>query len=382
MKKYTVGALLLTSALAAPALAADLGTDAGSIITNNFTVDYSVGGVDQADITTNAGNNASFTVDRKVDLTVIENGGGDQTEYRTNEQDAVTEFLVTNKTNGYMDYALTAANNAAGDDVDMDTDFLIFVESGDNVGYQPGEDTATFIDELAEDASVVVYVLADYAGTPTADQTADITLTAVSREAATTPTDVTPQTGALGAVLAKNNADANTAGVDNVFVDVAGAGDATADQDGRASNVDTYIFKTAALSLSKESAIIWDPVTGTTNPKNIPGAIVEYCLKIENTGGDDATSVSFSDTLPTEVESNYSTADGEPANIFRLGATTCDASVTSGAAYGTAEDFDATGAGDNGSINATTVSVQNQTVAAGSTGTPTVYAVRFRVKIR
>lgn len=44
----------------------------------------------------------------------------------------------------------------------------------------------------------------------------------------------------------------------------------------------------AALSVSKVSSIISDPVNGTTNPKAIPGAMIEYLITVAN-GGPSAT---------------------------------------------------------------------------------------------
>ena len=41
---------------------------------------------------------------------------------------------------------------------------------------------------------------------------------------------------------------------------------------------------------------------GATNPKYIPGAVIEYCIAVTNAAGSaSATSVAISDPLPTEV---------------------------------------------------------------------------------
>ena len=70
----TVQLLASASVLAAAALAASpalaAGTAAGTTITNNVTLNYKVGGVDQTAVSASD----SFTVDRKVMLTVAEAG--------------------------------------------------------------------------------------------------------------------------------------------------------------------------------------------------------------------------------------------------------------------------------------------------------------------
>ncbi|MBD2841896.1 DUF11 domain-containing protein [Erythrobacter sp. KMU-140] len=52
-----------------------------------------------------------------------------------------------------------------------------------------------------------------------------------------------------------------------------------------------------SLSVTKISSIISDPVNGTTNPKAIPGAIVEYLISVQNSGdgSSDADSVFVTD---------------------------------------------------------------------------------------
>lgn len=58
----------------------------------------------------------------------------------------------------------------------------------------------------------------------------------------------------------------------------------------------------AALSATKTSRVICDPVNGTTNPKMIPGATIEYCIAISNAAGSAAaTSVAVNDPLPANL---------------------------------------------------------------------------------
>ena len=70
------------------------GTIAGSTITNNVTVAYKVGGVTQNAITASD----TFTVDRKVHLAIVEEGGA-TTQVSPGQLAAVTTFIVTNLSN-------------------------------------------------------------------------------------------------------------------------------------------------------------------------------------------------------------------------------------------------------------------------------------------
>ena len=53
----------------------------------------------------------------------------------------------------------------------------------------------------------------------------------------------------------------------------------------------------ALISLAKTVAVLCDPVNGTTNPKNIPGAVVQYTITAANTGSASATLSQTSDTI-------------------------------------------------------------------------------------
>ena len=95
--------LAVAAGTATPAFAA--GTTAGSTITNNVTVNFQVGGVSQTSVS--ASN--SFTVDRKVNFTVAEDGSA-TTQVSPGQLAAVTAFIVTNTSNAPLDFALAATN--------------------------------------------------------------------------------------------------------------------------------------------------------------------------------------------------------------------------------------------------------------------------------
>jgi uncharacterized repeat protein (TIGR01451 family) len=87
----------------------------------------------------------------------------------------------------------------------------------------------------------------------------------------------------------------------------------------------------AALTITKTSKVVSDPVNGTTNPKAIPGATLEYCVIVANAaGGAGASSVAISDSLPSVI--TYDSTFG-----IKLDGTVtsgvCNADGTSGGSY-------------------------------------------------
>lgn len=284
-----VSGIALIALSTAPAYAA--GTTAGDSIVNTVSVDYDVGGFDQTDVTATD----TITVDRKIDLTVVESGFIGQTSTAPNATQVVTQFTVTNASNDVADFALTAVA-ASGNDFVL-TNIKIYSDAALT-------NEITFLDEVAVDAAgaQIVYVAADIPATATNGQTANVVLTASAHEG-----------GAVGlgtvydAANTSDNTEANTAGVDTVLADIATSVGGVTDvaSDGTYSAIDGYVIADAALSVVKQSRIISDPVNGSANPKAIPGAIVEYCILVANGTGSanaDATSVIATDTLPADVE--------------------------------------------------------------------------------
>jgi uncharacterized repeat protein (TIGR01451 family) len=264
----------------APALGA--GTAAGSTITNEVTVSYSVSGNPQAD--EEASND--ITVDRKVDLTVAASDGT-ATSVAPGAEDKAVSFQVTNLSNDTLDFALSAAQ-AGGDDFDTNTPYVYYLDDGDGV-FEIGQDAViTYIDELESDDSVIVHVSSDSIplGLDTGDL-AGLTLTATGRAGG--------GIGSQGAALTQ--AVSNTVGVDTIFADGAGVTDGT--RDAAYSATDQYEVLTAALSATKSSTIVAGSYgTGAA----IPGATIRYCITVTNApGGAAATSLTISDTLPGEV---------------------------------------------------------------------------------
>lgn len=356
--KFALAAGLSLGVLS-PAFAA--GTTAGTSIANTASVDYVVGGVNQTDVPSNT---TTFVVDRKIDLVVAEVGGA-VTNVVPGSSAQVTTFTVTNTSNSVIDVRLVAANKT-GDNFDM-TGLAAYVESGATGGYQPLEDTAVFIDELAVSAVRTVYIVGSVPAGATNGQNADVTLTGI---AAQSTNGTTGAYVATVSTLAADAAETNTAVVDNatfidtVFADAAGNIDAVTD--GQHSDDDRYTLVTATISVNKSSSVVTDPFncttagtpgSCTTPPKAVPGAVVEYCLDVNNTGAAAADTIILTDAIPTNT--TY------VAGSIKTGATGTGAACTVGSgtaltdiADADAAEFVVTG---NGSVT-----IRSATIAATS----------------
>lgn len=357
--KAGLAAALLLGAL--PAQAA--GTAAGITITNEVTLDYEVSGVGQNPETANV----EFLVDRRVDVTVTADTGG--LTVVPGATGRLLEFTVTNLSNDTQDFALSAVN-AGGDDFNSVGDALqVFVESGATLGYQPLEDLATYIDELAADDDIKVYVIADIPlGLDDAD-VANIVLTATAHQSTAVDGSYTATVGSLAAGASANTnvgSPDDPAYVDTVLGDGAGSTDAV--ESGDFSATDSYIVETATLAIAKYSKVISDPFNGVSaNAKAIPGAVVEYCLIVTNSGSVNASNIVLTDAIPANTtyvaDSIYTGAAGT--------ANTCTSQdgVNQDDVTGPNGDYDQTTAG--------AVTVTTATVASGGG----VFRATFRVTV-
>jgi hypothetical protein len=352
------GLMLAQNALA-------VGTEAGTSVSNVATVDYAVGGVAQTPIEssptgnstagTGAGTPTAFVVDAVIDLTVSESDGS-AVPVTPGQTGVVATFTVGNTGNTANDFALSVAyltcgNGPFGDTDDEDVDNLsVFVDADANGTYEPGTDTSTFIDELAADATATVFVVADVPLDATNDAVANVQLTAEARASGSA--------GALGAALVESTGADDPAVVDIVFGDDDGNAAASGDH--------TFLVQSASLAITKSSVVVRDPVNGTTNPKAIPFAVVEYTIQIENTGSVDAVGVRVTDVLDGSlvlVTGEYAGSDVE-----------YDDGSGGGAAQCTADAADTDGC----DLTGTTLTVDpGITVQSGNTAT-----VRFRVEIQ
>jgi len=295
-----------------------LGTAGGTPINNTATLTYSVGGTGQPNILAAS---PTFVVDEKINLTVV---GGVTTTAATGAMGVATPFTVTNNSNSALDFSLVVDSAIAGDQ--FDPALCTFAQETNAVaGYQAGVDTViTFLDEIpaapAAGSTATVYALCNIpAALVTGNQglidlkaTARGDFTGVAGQYAAGP-------GVLGAalpVLAFPSATADTAAtVDLVYADIAGTFALDAANDAAHSARNIYQIANAALTVSKTAIPLCDPVNGTVNPKNIPGAAVQYAISISNAaGGASATLTQLSDAVTgTTFDANLISGAGGAA---------------------------------------------------------------------
>jgi uncharacterized repeat protein (TIGR01451 family) len=335
-----LGGAALATLTATPALAQTVpvptGTAAGTDINNTATVTYTIGGALQ----TSTSNNATFKVDRKVNLQVAE-VGNTPTTTSLNATDAITTFTVTNLTNGTQDFLLDVDQQdfsiVGTDDFNVSA-IRIYVDDGDNI-FNAADKLVSFIDALPQDATRTVYVVATIPGT------AKIRNAIISLQATVAVGDTT---GAGAALQQTALTTVDTPGaVDIVFADDFGPFDLARNGQDRA--FDAYTIDTAAVTVVKSSKVTYDPVNLGLSPKAIPGATMEYCLAISNAGPGTATAVVVSDLLPTTV--TY------VANSLRVGGIGLNGGCTLEALL--PEDDDTTGPDETdlfgGSFDGTTI---------------------------
>jgi uncharacterized repeat protein (TIGR01451 family) len=315
-------------------------TASGTSINNTATVNYTVNSIAQTPISASA----AFVVDTVVNVNVT---GGTSVNVTPGQTAAVTVFTVTNTSNITSNFTVTPTNQA-GDNFDV-TNIAVRVDANANGTYEPGTDTGTSITGLARNGSVTVFILGDIPGAATNTQTAIDRLTANAINPATS-------------VAWVNDAGADVAASVQIVV-----------QNNSAFAQDTYTVATATLGVTKTSSVISDPVNNVTNPKAIPGAVMQYAIAIANTGSQAATLSSVNDPIPantTFLAGQFTGATDVSIQVGAAAATFCVAE-----AGGTDSNADGCVRTVGGSLTVGAPAITS--VAASSTVT-----VRFRVTIQ
>jgi hypothetical protein len=291
----TLLALVSQSTLAA-------GTASGTIISNSASLSYTVGGATQ----TAASTVATFWVDNKVNVTVTKLT--DASAIAPNSTNQALAFTVTNNGNTSQRYALTTTTGTST--VTMGN-VRIYHDVNNNNVLDAGDvlyvDAGTF-GNLLPDASLRILIVADTPITATNAQAAVFNLVATTVDSGTLTVTANP----VGADRPLS--------VDVVFADLAGTASGDLANDGKHSVSATYTVAAALLAISKTARVVCDPVNGNTNPKNIPGAAVQYAITITNAvGGASATLTQVTDTLVAQLAFDPKLINGVGATP----ATTC-----------------------------------------------------------
>ena len=333
-------------------------TDANEVIENIFTLDYSVGGVDQPQITNGppgGGTGTTFTVDRRVDVLVeslsdtnvspsatgqelvyrVRNDGNDNQSYQLDfEQLTGDAFDPTSVTARF--YSDAGADDAfvAGTD-----------DSGPGTAIAFGSGVTT---DVAPDETIWVIVSATIpadAGGGTALVSGDLGgITLIADSFDPTAWIINAPTTANPGVVASNAGTETTAATtnvedgaaQNVLVDIAGPATADNANDGSHSDTGNYVIalaevtggKTVAVINTDATAIDCDDfaVTGDNTQFAIPGACIEYTITVTNaaSAASSATDIDIQDTLPPEVQFVDALAAGfTPAGTLTEPLTTC-----------------------------------------------------------
>ncbi len=281
-----------------------LGTDAGTSVSNQATVSYSVGGAAQTPIESDPLGNSmpgsgvatTFLVDRRVSFTLATTDAV-HTLVAPGGVDVFAAYTLTNTGNAIMDFDLAVAQLTSGDggvnllalvDTDVDMSMVrIRAANGDGAAGVPDLADLEWVDELAEDATVVIYVFANADLALVNGDVANIELTATSADdaaAAATP-------GVLDAILVESPGLDDPTIIESVFAD--------AGLDGFEASRDGFQVVSAALTITKTAIVFFDPFG---SGKAVPGAIIEYAITVDNTLGlADATNVSITDTIDADV---------------------------------------------------------------------------------
>lgn len=350
------------------------GTTAGTDVDNLATVNYEVGGNAQTEIESSPTGNSvpgangtptSFEVDNRVDFTVAQVGAA-HTPVFPGETDAFAEFTLTNDGNSPMDFRLVALQLGSGDGAvnlltDTDDDMANVRVRVGNGGSAPVLADLDYVDEIAEDATVTIYVFADAGLSLSNGDIANLELQATAATAGVALT--------LGADLVDDAGSLDDpAAVDIVFAD--GVVTPPGLGDGVESDRDGFEVSSATLEISKVATVVFDPFNDTTNPKAIPGAIVEYVITVDNTGTEDADNVVITDFIDTDVNFIVDFYTGDDVEIVNnlVVVTPCNADATDSDNDGCALDGQDLTVGDPTDLPLT--------VAAG-----TIMTITYRVTI-
>lgn len=359
-------------------------TPACTEISNTASITYKVGGVDQT-YTPTGNETVKFNVGAKINVTVTNNDGANVTV--TPGGKAALKFTVTNDGNVTNDVALSyvaAANGTkspykeSGSDVydSFDgTNIAIYEDTNGNGNYDDGIDTAsTSIDDLAPGSSKVYFIV--YNANDLTQASGSIAVYYLVAQAKwANDTVITEGNSSVTQTMSGNVACGGGTTIDIVFADANGPAPDTndGDRDGKNSDVGAYVVQNANISVSKTSAVYWDPVNLTSSPKPIPGAVVTYTITIDNTLGNANATVTLSDSLATQISNGYIAFNTQ----FNDGVNSCSSGygiVVDGVCK--TNDSDA----DNADWNATTANTVTVTNLVVNQGTSKV--VKFQVIIQ
>lgn len=392
-------------------------TGAGSVINNTAVLTYTVSGVPQNSIDssptgntlanngttaaatgTGGGAATQFLVDAKVDFTVTggllinatpgQAAGTAVGAAGVGTTGAYATYTVQNLSNDAIGFNLAAADAAintaitapatAIDAFDA-TGLAIYVDTSGDGFLGAGDTLVSNIASLPANTAIKVFVASAIPVTAINAQQSLQSLQATAAWPAVVPAWA-PATSTTGAAIVATPAAANSISLtqaDIVFADTATAGfTSDAVRDGKVTAFDAYSISSAAISVMKTVTPVCDPVNFNVNPKNIPGAAVQYAITIKNTGSAAATLNLVTDALNaatafnTDLTTGSATACAAGANSLSasgFGAVTGLGAGPGFTAPGSSAHATNTGATVAGAVGAQTVTIDYGTLAVGGT---------------
>lgn len=308
-----IGFALCAGFLVAAGAQAQSRTEAGSTISNTFTLNYSTGGFSQPQIN-NTASPTTFTVDRLVDLTVT--ALDPSVTAAPNSTGNIVRYRVTNLSNDAIAYDFATANGsttytpssvAVTYFIDLDNDGVL--DAGETLRTYTGGSASV---DVSPDANVVVIVTSSVASGTTDASFANIVLTADSLFPLTSvdPTCSVSTCPAGSQIVGDSNGNSLNGAAENVLLDGAGATDAANAGDYSASALITVVAPTLAATKSvnvfssapgSDAACAALTSASPGNQYSVPGACVQYVISITNTGSGQATALNIADRLPAQV---------------------------------------------------------------------------------
>jgi uncharacterized repeat protein (TIGR01451 family) len=306
-------AVFLATAFVTGAAAAQAKTEAGTTVSNTFTLNYSVGGFSQPQIS-NSASPTNFTVDRLVDLTVT--ALDPAVNVAPNSTSNAVRYRVTNLGNDNVAYTF-ATSNGSTTYTPSNVVITYFIDLDNDGVLDAGETLQTYTAgsasiDIAPDQNVVVIVRSDVPSGTADGSFANLRLTADSLFPVTS-VDVTctPATCAPGTqIVGDSNGNSLTGAAENVLGDGAGPADAPNDGAFSANALLTVVAPTLAAA---KTVVVFNTDPGSDaacaaliaaspgNQYSVPGACVQYIININNTGSGVATNLNVADRLPAEV---------------------------------------------------------------------------------
>lgn len=308
--KPTTRLLGITAALLLATNAPEVLAVASNITVNNSaTVTYEVNSVAQDP--ENAA--ISFVTDKIANFSMALTNGA-AVAVVPSQTTAALGFSVQNTGNDPQDFLLSAVEVATSGptnwggatddafDADSGTAIKFYKDVNTNGTYESGTDTlltGDYIDELAAGSTQQVLLVATIDSAVTNGQYASLYLTANIA--------VGGAAASAGAALFSGD-DGDAAPDDKDAVEVVfndGAGDnSDVVRNGKFTVHHDFLVASASLTITKSSTIVSDGINAS-NFKRIPGAVIEYTVTINNTGGAVAASaIKIVDDLNTEIATN------------------------------------------------------------------------------